>query len=300
MAKTVAKAPMARPAAPKPGVLKTSAASIVTVASLPSTSLASTSLAKGALANHRVVRVSSRGFNLKGRSKWLYASLAAIMLLVTGGVAYAFGLIGPKTSTRSQMAAIDKKLRNPDLTKEEKDALEGQQFKLMIKSGRMPPGGFDVDGGGFGGGFGGRGMNDDQMKNFMAMPEGDQVKELDKRIDDMLQRQKDREARDAKNGVKSGDQSSAGKDGRGGGGGDGGGRGRGGRGGGDRDPNIANPRKNRMLSVTPADSRAQRGINRQMRQAFGNMLQARAQQRGVTLPQGGGGGGGFGGRGGRG
>src|SRR5207344_2237006 len=99
-----------------------------------------------------------------------------------------------------------------------------------MKNNRLPRG--FVDDGGDRGGFGGRGMNDDQLNAFMALPPADQVKELDKRIDEMLQRQKDREARDAKLGIKKGDQSASGKGGPGGGG-DGG---RGGRGGG-RDPN---------------------------------------------------------------
>lgn len=296
MAKTVAKVPAKPAVAPKPNLVKSSAPAALAGAALPSTSLP-----KGALANKRVVRVS-RGINLslKGRSKWTYAGLAVAFLLVGTGVAYAFGFIGPKKkSVDAQLWAIDKKMRDTNLTKEEQDALEGQKFQIMMKNNRLPRG-FTDDGGDSGrGGFGGR-MSDDQLNAFMSLPPADQVKELDKRIDDMVQRQKDREARDAKNGVKRSDQASGGRDGRGGGGGGpgGGGPGGGGPGGGrgGRDPNgPTNSWRNRMLSSTPADGRAQRGINREVRKAYSEMMQGRADQRGISLPSGGGFGG-FGGR----
>lgn len=280
VAKPVAKTAVGKPVAAKPSLAP---AAFVAGATLPSASLAkgtlaNGTLAKGALAKGRLVRVSSGKFNLKDRSKKFWALAVTLFLLLSGGIGWAFGLIGPRPSFRAQMASIDKQLQNPDLTKDDREALEGEQFKLLMNKGRLPRGFSDDGSSGFGGGRGG--MRGDQLKAFMAMSPADQTKELDKRIDDILAWQKKREAQDAANK----DSASAGKDGsgRGGRGGDGGG-GRGGRG--PRDPNgPSNSWRNRMLSSTPADSRAQRGMNRQVQKAFGEMMQNRATQRGVTLP----------------
>jgi translation initiation factor IF-2 len=112
-----------------------------------------------------------------------------------------------------------------------------------------------------GGGF------EQRLVSFFAKSPEDQIKELDKRIDDMM---------------KNGNGGGGGRGGFGGGGPGGGGRG--GRGG---DPN-SNAGRNRRLSSTPADTKAQRTIGRQLGQAYQSMLTNRASQRGITLPGGGG------------
>ena len=102
------------------------------------------------------------------------------------------------------------------------------------------------------------------MKSFFAKSPEDQTKELDKRLDDMM--------------------ANGGGGGRGFGGG-GGGPGGGGRGGGGGAGN-SNAGRNRRLSSTPADSKAERTIGRQLGQVYNNMLQQRASQRGISMPGG--------------
>jgi hypothetical protein len=115
-----------------------------------------------------------------------------------------------------------------------------------------------------GGGF------EQRLTSFFAKSPAEQTKELDKQIDEMMKR-----AQQYGNG--------------GGGGGRGGfgGGGRGGFGGGRGDPNNSNAGRNRRLSSTPADTRAERTIGRQLGQAYQSMLTNRANQRGITLPYGG-------------
>ncbi len=108
-----------------------------------------------------------------------------------------------------------------------------------------------------GGGF------EQRLKSFFAKSQEDQNKELDKRLDDMM--------------------ANGGGGGRGfggGGGGPGGGRGGGGGAG------NSNAGRNRRLSSTPADSKAERTQSRQLGQVYNNMLQQRASQRGITMPGG--------------
>jgi hypothetical protein len=201
----------------------------------------------------------------KQRSKKRWAILAAIMLLLGAGIAYAMGFIGPHKS----MAALREKLKDPTLSEDDRRAV-WQQMRQQRGAGDA---GSRRD-------FGGRrGGGDDRVKKFFAMAPADQLKELDKDIDEMAKRA----AKDGQNGNNPTAN------------GNGGGNGRGGGGGGGRDPNQANAGRNRMLSSIPADSRANRTIGREMRQAYNEMLQGRAGQRGISLPQGGGGGRGRGG-----
>jgi hypothetical protein len=239
--------------------------------------LPSTSLPKAALASRRataavpMTKVTNAPRERKQRSKWRWAIIAGIVVLVGAGGAYALGFFGH----RETIAELREKMRDPNLSDDERDAL----WQKM----RDQRGGRGQRGGGpdFGGDWGGRGRGEADVKKFFAMAPADQARELDKVIDDIKKRQDKQKAADAK---KPADNTNA-NSGGGGGGGPGGGRG--GRGG--FDPNQANARSNRRLSSTPADSRANRGISRQLRTAYNEALQSRAGQRGVTIPTMGGG-----------
>jgi hypothetical protein len=188
----------------------------------------------------------------KQRSKKRWAILAAIMLLLGAGIAYAMGFLGPHKS----LADLREKLKDPNISEDDRRAV-WQQMRQQRGSGDLAS---RRD-------FGGRrGGGDDRVKKFFAMSPADQLKELDKDIDEMMKRA----AKDGQNGNTPN--------------GNGGGNGRGG--GGGRDPNQANAGRNRMLSSIPADSRANRTIGREMRQAYNEMLQGRANQRGVSVPPG--------------
>jgi hypothetical protein len=190
----------------------------------------------------------------KQRSKKRWAILAAIMLLLGVGIAFAMGFLGPHKS----MAELREKLKDPTLSEDDRRAV-WQQMRQQRGAGDF---GARRD-------FGGRrGGGDDRVKKFFAMSPADQLKELDKDIDEMLKRA----AKDGQNGNNPAANGNGGGNGRGGGGG--------------RDPNQANAGRNRMLSSIPADSRANRTINREMRQAYNEMLQGRANQRGVSVPPG--------------
>jgi hypothetical protein len=104
-----------------------------------------------------------------------------------------------------------------------------------------------------------------RLKSFFAKSPEDQAKELDKRLNDMM---------------KNGQLANGGGRGFGGGGPGGGGRGGGGGAG------NSNAGRNRRLSSTPADSKAERTIGRQLGQVYNNMLQQRASQRGISMPGG--------------
>jgi hypothetical protein len=111
------------------------------------------------------------------------------------------------------------------------------------------------------------GWGEQRLTSFFAKSPAEQTKELDKQIDDMMKRAQ---------------QFGNGGGGRGGFGG--GGRGFGGGGGGQGNSNAG---RNRRLSSTPADVKAERTINRQLNQVYQNMLTNRASQRGINLPGGG-------------
>jgi hypothetical protein len=110
--------------------------------------------------------------------------------------------------------------------------------------------------------FGGR--FEQRLKSFFAKSPEDQTKDLDKQIDDMMKN----------------------ANGNGGGGRGFGGGGRGGFGGGGGAGN-SNAGRNRRLSSTPADTKAERQMGRQLGQVYQSMLNNRASQRGITLPGGG-------------
>jgi hypothetical protein len=209
-------------------------------------------------------------------SKKKLGIIAAIVLLICAGAAFAF--LRPR-DRGAEMAALREKMRDPNLSDDDRRALRDQMRSLWDQGGGRFRGGPPRD---FGG-FGRRGRSDADIKKILAMSPADQIKELDKDIDDMLKREKQRQADAAKNG-NANNQNGGGP--RGGGGGPGG-------------PNQSTARRDRMLSSVPAEARADRTISRELHQAYNEMMQGRASQRGITL-SGGGGWGGGGGRGGRG
>jgi hypothetical protein len=181
-------------------------------------------------------------------------------LLFGVGIALAMGLFG----SRKSMANLREQMRDPNLSEEDRRALWQQM--------RDQRGGED-----FGPRGGGRGGGDVRIKKVLAMAPADQLKEMDKDIDEMVKREKQREERD---------KAQAAKDAKDGKPANPAGGGRGGRGG-PPDPNAPNAWRNRMTSSTPADARANRTISRELSQAYREMLQQRANQRGVNIPNGG-------------
>jgi hypothetical protein len=161
------------------------------------------------------------------------------------------------------MAALREKLRDPNLSDTDRRAAWDQMRSLRDQGGRSRGGPRD---------FGGRrGRGETDIKKVLAMAPADLIKALDKDIDDMMKREKERQAQAAKNGGNAQNGQGNGR-----GGGPGGGQ------------NQSTARRDQMLSSRPAESRADRTISREMRQAYNEMLQGRASQRGITLSSGGG------------
>jgi len=225
--------------------------------------LKSTSLPKAALASHRAAAAATVKTKVKVPrerkpiNKKKLGIIAAIVLLLCAGAAFVF--MRPR-DRGAEMAALREKLRDPNLSNDDRRAAWDQMRSLRDQGGDRFRGG-PRD-------FGGRrGRSDADIKKILAMKPADQLKELDKDIDDMLKRQ----AQNGQNGAQNG----GGNGGRGGGFGG-------------RDPNQSTARRDRMLSSIPAESRANRTIGRELHQAYNEMLQVRATQRGVTIGGGGG------------
>jgi hypothetical protein len=182
------------------------------------------------------------------------AIAAAIVLLCVGGAWAFFFRHGDRIAA---IESIEAKMQDKNLSWDDRRALSRQvrdQERKLSPDERDKLRAFQEDR------RGGRG--EARLTSFFAKSPEEQTKDLDKQIDDMM-----------KNGNGFG---------RGGfGGGRGGGGGGGGAGG------NSNAGRNRRLSSTPADVKAERTIGRQLGQVYNNMLQNRASQRGITLPSGG-------------
>ena len=133
-------------------------------------------------------KLSSSGSNK--RSKWLWAVLAGLFLLVGAGAAYALGFIGPDSRV-AEMKALGAKMHDKNLSdadrKAARDAFRKQMGSLTEAQRRAL---FNHRG------FRGRRDDTSRIQKIFAMSPADRVKELDKDIDNMLEWQKKREERE--------------------------------------------------------------------------------------------------------
>ncbi len=214
--------------------------------------------------------------------KWI-ASLVILLLLAGGAGAYYAFRADPQVAA---VMDLGKQMRNEDLSREERGKLFGQmreamdqlsdaqrqQVRQQFERGRD----------------GWRQREQQKMNEFFALSKKDQVKQLDKDIDEMLKRRKEWEKRQKQRNAERAKQqqsgTQAGNNGNGGGGGGGRGGPGGGGGGGDR-----GQQRRLSLDNSSASQQAQRS-------EYGRMLSTRMAQRGIPMTGGGRGFGGFGGR----
>jgi hypothetical protein len=209
-------------------------------------------------------------------------------LLVGGGfgAVWAWNYMG-KQAKLAKLNEMRDKMKDPSLTDADRQALWAENRQLLDGLSRDDRRAFFTQGGGFG-----RGRNEeDRMKKFLAMTPAEQTAQLDKDIDRMLADQKDREARrkQREDAAAKADASGKQADDKGG---DNGGKDGGSGQSGQTAKTDAQKKldRNSRLSSMPPQQRVQWSQNRELNQAYRNMMQARASQRGVTLPQFGGGG----------
>lgn len=228
----------------------------------------------------------SSGKPLMNRGRWV--ALVLVLLFCGVGAAWATGLIGPDPRL-SEIRDLRARMADPSLSDDERSTLRGEMRKKMqdlpddlrMKV-RQERSGGQAQGPGQGRG---RGPDLKQMKDILAMPEKDRLAALDKEIDATAERMKKRQEEMAKNEAanQGKDQAANGKPGdgaaTGGQTGQAGGRGPGGWG--QMTDAQARQMRNTRLSSTPADSRATFSTFRQL-------MQARALQKGTSLPQWGG------------
>jgi translation initiation factor IF-2 len=261
------KAAAAKPAPAKPSTPRPAPKPVV---STPSPSLSKEATAAAALTTLRsggpAIPKSSpaarpafaRSRSWKGNKTGRRAAIAAAVLLV--GLA-AWAMFFRKGDRVVAIENIQAKLDDKNLSWDDRRALSRQvrdQERKLTPDERDKVQALREDrrGGGF----------EQRITSFFAKSPAEQTKDLDKQIDEMMKR--------------------AQQYGQGGGGGGGRGFGGGGRGfgGGRGDPNNSNAGRNRRLSATPADTKAERTIGRQLGQVYQSMLTQRATQRGITLP----------------
>lgn len=211
----------------------------------PRTVLPKTSLPKAALAKRVAPSYSLPKQKRMTRGRW--AALISVLLIVGLGAAWLMGLFGPDPRL-AELRDLRAKADDQSLSEKDRRAL----FDEMRKKWQELP--EDVRQKAMQNAGPPRMMNrGPKVSEVLAMPVDKRNAALDKQIDDMLKRQ----AEMAKNGQGQGGGPPAGF----------------------QPPNQGqmNQWRNRMLSSVPADSRASFGIYRQL-------MQARAQQRGITLP----------------
>ncbi len=249
---------------------------------LPTTSLPKSALSR---ATHPNVGPAKTGPKPAGKTPGRRSSvpinkkrgiaIAATFIVMLAGFAWYMNWIGPDRRL-SAIRHLQAKLGDESLSAEERKAAGEELGKRMQElpddlrfKAMQPPGGR----GGFGPGGGSQ-----RMLKLLAMSEKDRTAELDKQLDQMVEGMKRfQQAQDAvKNAAQqpgSGQQQgqAAKPNGQGGSGGPPGGFQR------PTDAQMSQFR-NRMLSSVPADARAAFGT-------FHQLLQARAEQRGIPLPQ---------------
>jgi hypothetical protein len=218
----------------------------------PRTVLPKTSLPKAALAKRAAPSYSLPKEKRMTRGRW--AALISVLLIVGLGAAWLMGLFGPDPRL-AELSDLRAKADDKSLSDKDRRALfdemrkKWQELPEDVRQKAMqnagPP----------------RMMNrGPKVSEVLAMPVDKRNAALDKQIDDMLKRQKEMEQRQAEM-AKNGQGQAGGPPGV------------------FQQPNQGqmNQWRNRMLSSVPADSRASFGIYRQL-------MQARAEQRGITLP----------------
>jgi hypothetical protein len=229
---------------------------------LPTTSLPKAALAKRAAKSYAVPKQ-----NRMTRGRWITA--IAVLMLICVGVAWCAGWIGPDPRL-AEVRSLQEKLGDRSLTEDQRRVTFqelGQKMRDLPENLRRKL---------FEEGMRGRGPGSPRGPGFgvsptklLAMPEDKRNAELDKMLDRMVDGMKQIQQM-AKNG-QGGPPGGPGPGGRSGGGPPGPpGGGPGG---------SPNQWRNQMLSSVPADARASFGLMRQL-------MQARAMQRGITLPQG--------------
>jgi hypothetical protein len=259
------KAAAAKPAPPKPSAPRPVPKPVVAT---PSPNLSKEATAAAALSTFRSPGAAmpksvptahpalARSRSGKGNKWGRRAAIAAVIVLLCVGGAWAFFF--RHGDPIAKIEDLQAKMDDKNLSWDDRRALSRQvrdQERKLSPDERDKLRAFQEDR------RGGRG--EARLTSFFAKSPEEQTKDLDKQIDDMMKQ--------GGNGF-----------GRGGFGGGGGGRGGGGGAGGN-----SNAGRNRRLSSTPADVKAQRTIGRQLGQVYQNMLTDRASQRGITLPSGG-------------
>ncbi len=219
------------------------------------------------------------------KAKKIALVIAVFGLLVGGGfgAVWAWNYMG----RQARLAKIDEfrdKMQDPSLTDEQRRALWGENRQLFDGLSAEDRRAAFARGGG---GFGRMRNEEDRIKKFLAMTQAEQDAELDKEIQRRLDREKEREARDkaraadaAKTDGSSANGSQDGKNGNDS-------SGSGSDSGGPRAAKTDAQRKlaqNSRLSSIPPQQRVQMSQNRQLNQAYNNMVQARAAQQGISLP----------------
>jgi hypothetical protein len=211
----------------------------------PRTVLPKSSLPKAALAKRAAPNYSLPKQNRMTRGRW--AALISVLLIVGLGAAWLMGLFGFE-SRLAELSDQRARIADKSLSDNDRRAI----FDEMRKKWQALP--EDVRQKAMQNAGPRMMMNrGPKVSEVLAMPVDKRNAALDKQIDDMLKRQ----AEMAKNGQGQAGGPPAGF----------------------QPPNQGqmNQWRNRMLSSIPADSRASFGIYRQL-------MQARAEQRGITLP----------------
>jgi exonuclease VII large subunit len=208
--------------------------------------------------------------------KWVLATVLLLLLAGGAGAYYAF-------RTDPQVALVmdlGKQMRNEDLSREDRGKLFGQMREAMDQltdeQRQQVRQQFERNNDW-------RKREQQKMNEFFAMSKKDQVKQLDKDIDEMVKRRKEwekrRQERDADRAKQQAGGAIGGNNGNTGGG-NGNRGGGGGGGGGDR-----GQQRRLSLDSSSASSQAQRA-------EYGRMMASRMQQRGIPMTGGPGGPGG--------
>jgi len=214
--------------------------------------------------------------------KWGLSLVLLLFLLVGGAGAYYVFRPDPMAAVMN----LQQQMRNEDLTREQREELFGQMREAQNNLSEGQRQALRQQ-------FEERMVvrEQERMNAFFALARTEQIKQLDKEIDNELKRQKEREQRMLERQASGQGQGGQGQGGRGGQGGQGGqGGGGGGRGGGGGGGDRGQQARARLDS-RPASAGAQSAIYRRM-------MNDRQAQRGLPITTGRGGFGGGGGRGG--
>ncbi|HEV2969367.1 MAG TPA: hypothetical protein VGY55_05195 [Pirellulales bacterium] len=203
--------------------------------------------------NRRVATVAKYDLPKKKRmTKGRWALLVTLVLLIGVGMAWAFGVFDSDPRL-AELRALGEKMSDPKLADKDRFALMGEAMKKMqelppemqkkLWEERRPRMG---------------GMQNQHIKDTLALPPDKLMAEIDKDIDRMQEMRKQFEQMSKAGGPGNGGPPRGFPGPQGG-------------------PNQWKNFHNQMLSSIPADSRAQMTIYREL-------MQSRAAQRGITMP----------------